>query len=113
MTQYQLPTKCEATGKSRFSTPGEAKEAMLRIKSYSRNKNQRGKRIQRKGKPGLKRFYHCSHCNGFHFTSMETYPSHVSKSKNLKQKLKHFKGLIKSEEEGLDWKADSLPFPNP
>jgi len=58
--------KCEATGKTRFATPGEAKSIMIRYKSHNRAKNKNKKAA---GKSSLKRYYIYKHCKGYHLTS--------------------------------------------
>lgn len=108
-------SKCSATGKTRYSTPGEAKEAIVRIKSKNKIFDYSTKRrIKRRlGKPDQCRHYYCKHCHGFHLTSMDAAPKKKTIEKNFKYRVKKTQGLIKSADEAADWKADGLPFPNP
>lgn len=103
-------SKCQTTGKTRFSTPQKAKDALLKIKTTTRyyfNGKRRNKGIF---KPGLVRYYRCKTCGGYHFTSSETYATLKSFKKKEKEKYKLTEEFIKSQTEGENWKADSLPF---
>ena len=99
--------KCEATGKSRYPTPGDAKRAILTISRRNRGKN-RHKKIT--GKAGVKRSYHCAYCNGYHLTSAD-YKSIRQQRKEMQLKQQKVIGLVITDEEALNWKKDSLPFP--
>lgn len=99
--------KCNATGKSRYPTPGDAKRAILTITRRNRGKN-RHKKIT--GKNGVKRYYRCSHCKGYHLTSNE-YKTIRAYNKEKQKDAERSKGLIITNEEALQWKKDSLPFP--
>ena len=101
------PFKCNATGKHRYPTPGDAKKTIINKLSHNKSKNRSKKAA---GKSTLKRYYHCSHCNGFHLTSSE-YINKNTFSKMKKEYAQKSKGLIVSQEEALLWKKDSLPFP--
>ena len=99
--------KCNATGKKRYPTPGDAKRA-IEIKTHinrSRMKNKKGV-----GKSGLKRCYHCHHCKGYHITSWEYKPVKTYKRERALYNKKT-EGLIITPEQALKWKKDSLPFP--
>ena len=99
--------KCEATGKSRYPTPGDAKYAILIICRRNRGRN-RHKKIT--GKDKIKRYYKCNYCKGFHLTSNDYKPvRELNKEKEKKAQMS--KGLIITNEEALQWKKDSLPFP--
>lgn len=102
--------KCRATGKVRFHDPGAAKEAIMRIKTTDRFYDRiQGKRINRRaGKPGQCRYYHCKECHGWHLTSMEQTKSF---RKHKKERKLEIKDLFPDQEQILEWKKDSLPFP--
>jgi hypothetical protein len=99
--------KCDATGKTRFATPGEAKAIIISYKSHNRSKNKNKKAA---GKSSLKRYYICKHCKGYHLTSDE-YKSRSTFNEIHKQYAVKTKGLIVTQEEAARWKADSLKFP--
>jgi hypothetical protein len=99
--------KCEATGKSRYPTPGDAKNAILIISRRNRTSN-RHKKIT--GKDKIKRYYKCNHCKGFHLTSNDYKPTRTLQKEKLLN-AERSKGLIITNEEALQWKKDSLPFP--
>lgn len=99
--------KCEATGKSRYPTPGDAKKAIATIARRNRGKN-RSKKIT--GKGGVKRSYHCAYCNGYHLTSAD-YKNIREQRKEMQLKRQKAVGLVITDEEALNWKKDSLPFP--
>lgn len=100
--------KCSATGKSRYPTPGDAKHAIFVIARRNHGKN-RNKKMT--GKGGAKRYYKCSHCNGFHLTSTNYRTVRAYMKERIKENEHRSKGLIISNEEALQWKKDSLPFP--
>lgn len=106
-------TKCFSTGKTRYATPGDAKEAMLKIKSIGANRfYQNGKRINRRaGKPAQARFYRCVHCSGFHLTSHKGKLVQKTINKIFEQRVKDTQGLVVDPSEVDNWKANSLPFP--
>ena len=65
--------KCEATGKSIYPTLGEAKEAIIKFKSFSKY-TVKGRRVKhRSGKPKQQRAYYCEYCEGYHQTSSKFY----------------------------------------
>lgn len=107
-------SKCKASGKTRYASPGEAKKAMLKIKAkknaYESTTRKRLKR--RGGKPDQCRYYHCVHCNGFHLTSSPAGITQNEIQNKFKERVRSTKGLVLSKLEAADWKADSLPFPN-
>jgi hypothetical protein len=101
------PLKCDATGKRRYPTPGDAKKTLLSKLAHNKYKNRSKKAA---GKSSMKRYYYCSHCKGFHLTSADYI--NKNKFKKMHQEFKQkSKGLIVSQEEALLWKKDSLPFP--
>lgn len=110
--QYNL-SKCSATGKTRFPTPGDAKKAILHLKhknklydnvSSKRYKHRRGKAVQC-------RFYVCKFCKGYHLTSQEAVLTQNRIERIYKQRVRTTEGLVKTPEEAEQWKADGLPFP--
>lgn len=101
------PLKCNATGKRRYPTPGDAKNAIQKLQAFNRSKNRSKKAA---GKSSLKRYYQCHLCKGFHLTSSE-YKSKRSYTKKIDEFKKNTQGLIVTEEEALRWKKNSLPFP--
>lgn len=101
------PLKCNATGKKRYPTPGDAKRTLLSKLAHNKYKKRSKKAA---GKSSLKRYYHCSYCKGFHLTSAN-YVSKTAFDRQYKEFAEKSKGLIISQEEALDWKKDSLPFP--
>lgn len=105
--------KCSATGKTRYDTPGEAKEAMLRLKGTTRIYDYNtGKRFNRRsGKIAQCRYYRCQHCIGYHLTKQEARMSSRERNKMIKQKIRDTEGLVKNPDEAEKWKADGLPFP--
>lgn len=116
MEENHKPTKCVATGKTRFATPGEAKSALQKIKARKASYNSIiQKRVKRRsGKPAQCRHYHCPHCKGFHLTSSEAALTNKGIEKRFFDNIKsHPSTLILTAEQAKDWKADSLPFPEP
>jgi hypothetical protein len=107
-------SKCKASGKTRYASPGEAKEAMLKLKAkknaYDSTTRKRIKR--RGGKPAQCRHYHCVHCNGFHLTSSSTGVTQNQIQNKIIERVKSTEGLVLSKEQAANWKVDSLPFPN-
>lgn len=99
--------KCDATGKSRYPTPGDAKRAILTISRRNRSKN-RHKKIT--GRAGVKRYYRCNHCKGYHLTSNDYKTTRAYNKEKQLEAIKS-KGLVITTEEALKWKKDSLPFP--
>lgn len=106
-------SKCNANGKTRYDSPGSAKEAIIRIKAKQTAYNSTtGKRIKRRnGKSEQWRFYFCHHCKGYHLTSSPAKIPNATIVKAFKERVKTTKGLVLTPEEAADWKADSLPFP--
>jgi hypothetical protein len=102
--------RCKTTGKVRLADPGEAKEAIVTIKSTGRfyDHIQRKRINRRAGKPGQCRAYYCEHCHGWHLTSNEKTKSLKKTKKDRKTELKNF---LLNKEEIAEWKKDSLPFP--
>jgi hypothetical protein len=113
MDQLNL-SKCTATGKTRFSDAGKAKEAILKIKAKKNDYNSTtGKRIKRRGRKASQcRQYYCKHCRGFHLTSHQSRANHIEVTKVFNQRVRTTQGLVITIEEAIHWKADSLPFPN-
>lgn len=113
MSQYPSLSRCEKTGKTRFPTPGDAKEAIIRIKAkvdvYDSVSRKRIKR--RNGKAEQCRYYRCNHCLGYHLTSQSSPTKIRNIKKQIKEQAKSREGLVVTEQEVSDWKADSLPFP--
>ena len=113
--ENQLTTlsKCSATGKTRYYSQSEAKEAMLRIKGkkgmYDNITKRRYKR--RQGKPDQCRTYYCKHCKGYHLTSSATPVIQKTIEKKFQQRIRQTNGLVVTEQEALAWKADGIPFP--
>lgn len=99
--------RCQATGKRRYPTPGDAKASIQTKMCANRSKGRRKKAV---GKSTLKRHYYCPHCKGFHLTSSE-YGSKQNYIKKVTEYKKKIKGLVLSPEEALQWKKNSLPFP--
>lgn len=106
-------SKCKASGKTRYPSPGEAKEAILKIKAKKNayNSTTRKRLKRRGGKAAQCRHYHCVHCNGFHLTSSPAVITQNEIEKKYKERVRSTKGLVLTKEEAADWKADSLPFP--
>lgn len=107
------PSKCFATGKTRYPTPGDAKTAMNKLKAkLSVYDPLLKKRVKRRiGKPQLCRFYYCSHCKGWHLTSKEAKLTNKSIEKKFLDLVGKQSNLIRTQDQAGDWKADSLPFP--
>ena len=104
--------KCKATGKSRFPTPGDAKEAMNSLKTAIRYYDTTGKRINRRaGKVKQCRYYYCCHCNGYHMTSNDAPLGQKKREKIFKERVESTKTLVKNKQEAEEWRKDSLPFP--
>lgn len=106
-------SKCSATGKTRYATPGHAKEALQKLKAKKNSyDNVSKKRIKRRsGKPAQCRYYRCTHCKGYHLTSSEAALNNKTIVKRFTEKTKNGSQLILTKEQAQDWKADSLPFP--
>jgi len=102
-------SKCRATGKTRYYDLGAAKQALLNIKTCTRFFDHiQGKRQNRRaGKPAQCRIYYCSHCQGWHLTSL------VKKSlrKDIKQLKQLTANLLYDEQQAAEWKKDGVPFP--
>jgi hypothetical protein len=115
MDQNLNLSKCSATGKTRFSTGGEAKIALQKLKAkLSAYNNITQKRIKRRsGKPAQCRFYRCPLCKGYHLTSSDAALNTKSIEKRFFDRIKPSEGLILTNEQAKDWKADGLPFPEP
>lgn len=104
--------KCVFTGKSKFKSPGEAKNTMLSIKSAVRHYIVTGKRMNRRmGKAKQCRYYFCIHCKSYHLTSDKSPLKQKKRQKLYKERLEYTKNFIKSKQDGEEWKKDSLPFP--
>ena len=72
--------RCIATGKTIFDTKGEAKESMIKFKSFSKM-TINGRRIKhRVGKPEQTRVYYCEHCKGFHLTKWSSFNERYNKA---------------------------------
>jgi hypothetical protein len=110
----QLPiTKCSASGKTRYQTPGDARQAILRIK-YKKNAYESTtlKRIKRRsGKPDQCRHYYCKLCKGYHLTSSVNAVSQLTIEKQHQQRVKSTEGLVLTKEQAEAWKANGLSFP--
>lgn len=106
-------SKCSATGKTRFATPGNAKQAMHKLKAKINSyDNVTKKRIKRRsGKPAQCRYYRCSHCKGYHLTSSDAALNHKTIEKRFSEKTKNGGEFILTKEQAKDWKVNSLPFP--
>lgn len=100
-------SKCFATGKRRYATPGDAKKAIISTKAHN-NLNRSSKKAT--GKNKIKRYYSCTFCKGFHLSSQD-YTSIRKNAKLKREEAKKSKGLIVTKHEVEDWKKDSLPFP--
>lgn len=113
MEQTLNLSKCMATGKTRYPTGGDAKNAMQKIKAKKTVYNSITlKRIKRRnGKASQCRFYYCSHCKGYHLTSSEAALTTKGIEKRFYDKIKSHPVLILTEDQAKDWKADGLPFP--
>jgi hypothetical protein len=107
-------SKCNASGKTRYQTPGDARQAILRIK-YKKNAYESTtlKRIKRRsGKPDQCRHYYCKLCKGYHLTSSSTAISQLTIEKQHLQRIRSTEGLVLTKEQAAAWKANGLPFPN-
>lgn len=107
-------SKCTATGKTRYATPGDAKQAIQRIK-YKKNvyESTTLKRMKRRsGKPDQCRHYYCKECHGHHLTSSPAAITQITIEKQFKQRIKSTEGLVLTKEQAAGWKANGLPFPN-
>jgi iron only hydrogenase large subunit-like protein len=113
MDQNLNISKCNATGKTRYATPGDAKKALHKLKAkVQAYDNVTQKRVKRRsGKPAQCRFYRCPLCKGFHLTSSEAALNSKSIQKKFFDKIKSNTSLILTSEQAKDWKAGSLPFP--
>lgn len=114
MEQIPNLSKCFASGKTRYPTAGDAKQAMQKLKAKKAvYNNVTRKRIKRRtGKVDQCRYYRCSHCRGFHLTSKEAALTNKGIEKRFYERIKsHPSTLILTAEQAKDWKADSLPFP--
>lgn len=69
-----MEPKCEATGKSIYTTEGEAKRVMNDLKHGFHIWLGHTRKKRRHRKPKQKRVYFCSHCQGYHLTSWEIKP---------------------------------------
>ncbi len=106
-------SKCTATGKTRYAEPGEAKKAMSKIKAkrHSYNAIARKRVKHRQGKTEQCRYYYCGFCKGFHLTKVPAQVTIKTIESFRKENSKNNQGLVIAEHEALNWKADSLPFP--
>lgn len=114
MEQIVNLSKCTATGKTRYPTPGDAKTAMQKLKAKKTTYNSiTKKRMKRRaGKPDQCRYYRCPHCKGFHLTSSEAALTNKSIEKRFYDKIKSQPDtLILTAKQAENWKANSLPFP--
>jgi hypothetical protein len=105
--------KCKQTRKTRYATPGEAKVALDNLRATKRHYNYfTGKRVNRRmGKVKQCRYYHCTHCNGYHMTSAEAPIKQKTREKQFSRRLQDTANLVLNQNEADDWKKDSLPFP--
>lgn len=105
--------KCGVTGKTTYPTAGDAKNAMLIIKSKRNNyDNTTRKRTKRRGgKAAQCRYYACKHCGGFHLTSSPVAVNQNEIEKKFLQRVRDTEGLVKTQQEAAGWKTGSLPFP--
>jgi len=105
-------SKCSATGKTRFPSPGAAKEAMIRLKAKGKMHDSHTKRrYKRRGKKAEQcRYYRCKFCNGYHLTSSAPVAAKTIQRSYL-QRIKSTQGLVRTKQEAESWKADGLPFP--
>lgn len=104
-------TKCSATGKTRFLTMGDAKAAITSFKSMPRF-YQDGKRVNRRmGKVRQSRYYWCVYCNSYHLTSRHKKTLDGYK-KEVKPILDKRNAFVVDAQTAIDWKKDSLPFPD-
>lgn len=108
----ERPSKCAATGKTRFSEPGEAKSSIIKLKNKKRFYTQEGSRVNRRQtKKKQARYYYCRHCHGFHITSHEA-PTYKKKlEKIIQERVRQTDDLVLDVERGKEWKKDSAPFP--
>lgn len=84
-----MEPKCDATGKSIYTTEGEAKRVMNELKRGFHKWLGHTRKKRRHKKPRQKRVYFCSHCQGFHLTSWETWPHNTRlETKNIETKIK-------------------------
>lgn len=106
--------KCKLTSKTRYPTPGEAKQALNRLRATVRHYDHiTGKRVNRRsGKVQQCRFYHCVHCNGYHMTSHSAPLKQKKRELLFVKRIKQTSNLVLDEEQSKEWKKDSLPFPN-
>jgi hypothetical protein len=107
--------KCKATDKTIFNTSGEAKQALLNLKTSTRYFDKVvGKRVNRRIRRVQQvRYYICPFCKGFHLTSQDPRDTNEYLIEKKKQKQKDRKsGLILNKKQAEDWKADGLPFPD-
>lgn len=106
-------SKCTATGKTRYPTSGDAKNAMQKLKAKKTVYNSITlKRIKRRnGKISQCRFYRCPLCKGYHLTSNEAALNAKGIEKRFNDKIKSHPVLILTEEQAEEWKANGLPFP--
>lgn len=114
MEQTLNLSKCIATGKTRYPTSGDAKNAMQKIKAKKTAYNSVTlKRIKRRnGKASQCRFYRCPLCKGYHLTSSDKALNTKSIEKRFYDKIKsHSDRLILTQQQAENWKASSLPFP--
>lgn len=107
-------SKCTATGKTRYYDSAAAKQAMskLKAKRHTYDPITRKRIKHRHGKTEQCRYYYCTSCKGYHLTKI---PAQVTVKKLKKYRKEHAKnneGLVLTSHEALDWKADSLPFPD-
>jgi hypothetical protein len=113
MEQKLKLSKCIATGKTRFTDPGQAKTAIQKLKAKKTAYNSITlKRIKRRnGKIEQCRYYYCSHCKGWHLTSNDAKLNTKGIEKRFYDRISKQANLILTQDQAGDWKADSLPFP--
>lgn len=70
-----MKEKCNATGKTRFTTYGDAKIVLFFLKTAWKNRERiTGRRIKhRQGRPLQQRIYYCQYCGGYHLTKVPAY----------------------------------------
>ena len=106
-------SKCTATGKTRFYDSAAAKQAISKIKAkrHSYDPITRKRIKHRNGTTEQCRYYYCTICKGFHITKVPAQVTVKTIETFRKEKSKKNTGLVLEPHEALDWKADSLPFP--
>ena len=107
MERNDKKCKCEATGKRKYYTIGEALNDIIRLKQKNKFKLDNVKRTKRgKGKSALRRAYFCPNCKCYHITSMAVY-------KKKDDQKRPISNLVCNESDFFvrKWKENSIPFP--